>query len=70
MEIDKLREIARTIRKDIIRMTAEAGSGHPGGSLSASDIIAVLYFRVMRHDPKNPAWPERELYSPHRPQVL
>ncbi len=41
-------------------MTAAANSGHPGGSLSCADIVAVLYFRVMRHDPKEPLWPERD----------
>jgi len=61
-EIDSLKEIARTIRRDIIRMTAEAGSGHPGGSLSAADIITALYFKVMRHDPRNPKWSERDRF--------
>src|SRR3990167_8161402 len=60
MDIDKLTEIAKTIRRDIIKMTTEVNSGHPGGSLSAADIIAVLYFKVMRHDPKNPSWPDRD----------
>ncbi len=43
-------------------MLAAAGSGHPGGSLSAADIVACLFFRVMRHDPKNPAWPDRDRF--------
>ena len=43
-------------------MTAAAGSGHPGGSLSAADIIAALYFRVMRHDPHNPQWEDRDRF--------
>src|SRR3989338_4275065 len=51
---------ANEIRKDIIRMLAEAGSGHPGGSLSATDLLTALYFRVLRHDPKNPKWPDRD----------
>lgn len=62
MEIDGLKEIAREIRRDIILMTAEAASGHPGGSLSAADIITALYFKVMRHDPRNPKWPERDRF--------
>lgn len=62
MDIARLREIARNIRKDIILMTAEAASGHPGGSLSAADIIAALYFNVMRHDPRNPKWPDRDRF--------
>lgn len=62
MEIDDLKEIARGIRRDIILMTAEAASGHPGGSLSATDIITALYFNVMRHDPRNPKWPDRDRF--------
>jgi transketolase len=50
------------MRYDIIEMIAEAGSGHPGGSLSAADIIATLYFGVMRHDPARPDWPERDRF--------
>lgn len=61
-DIEELKEKARTIRKDIILMTAEAGSGHPGGSLSAADIIAALYFNVMRHDSARPDWPERDRF--------
>src|SRR3989304_342314 len=62
MDIDKLTETATTIRRDIIKMTTEVNSGHPGGSLSATDIITVLYFKAMRHDPKNPAWPDRDRF--------
>ena len=57
-----LQKIALEIRKDIIRMTAAAGSGHPGGSLSAADIVTALYFCVMRHDPKSPKWPDRDRF--------
>ncbi|MCL4426449.1 MAG: transketolase [Firmicutes bacterium] len=57
-----LEEKARTLRRHIIRMLAEAGSGHPGGSLSAADIVTALYFRVLRLDPRNPAWPERDRF--------
>jgi transketolase len=55
-------EIARKIRVDIIEMLTEAKSGHPGGSLSAADILAVLYFREMRIDPQNPHWPGRDRF--------
>jgi transketolase len=47
-------------RKLILKMLAEAGSGHPGGSLSAIDIITTLYFNEMNHDPKNPRWADRD----------
>lgn len=62
MDIEKLKETARTIRRDIINMIAEANSGHPGGSLSAVEVITSLYFKVMRHDPKNPSWPDRDRF--------
>jgi len=50
------------MRADIVTMIAEAGSGHPGGSLSAADIVAALYFGVMRHKPDNPGWRERDRF--------
>jgi transketolase len=43
-------------------MVAAAGSGHPGGSLSAAEIVAALFFHVMRYDPKNPSWPDRDRF--------
>jgi len=54
--------IAREIRKEVIRMLGKAGSGHPGGSLSAADLLACLYFHVMRQDPKNPRWEDRDRF--------
>ncbi|OPX29046.1 MAG: transketolase [Candidatus Omnitrophica bacterium 4484_171] len=57
-----LKKKANQIRKLIIEMLAAAGSGHPGGSLSSADIIACLYFDVLRYDPKNPSWPERDRF--------
>jgi len=59
---EQLAAKARQIRRNIIRMTAEAQSGHPGGSLSAVEILTALYFREMRVDPGNPAWPERDRF--------
>ncbi len=58
----ELREMAKKLRRHVITMIAQAGSGHPGGSLSAADIITTLYFRVLRHDPKDPQWPERDRF--------
>ena len=58
----KLMGIARRIRADVLRMTTAAGSGHPGGSLSAADIITVLYFHKMKHNPKKPNWAERDRF--------
>jgi transketolase len=53
---------AKTIRRHIISMVGKAGSGHPGGSLSAVEIVAALYFRVMRHNPSNPNWADRDRF--------
>lgn len=53
---------AARMRYDIVEMIAEAGSGHPGGSLSAADIVASLYFGIMQHDPARPDWPERDRF--------
>ena len=61
-KIKFLKSRANEIRKLIIKMLAKAGSGHPGGSLSATDIISCLYFEIMRHDPKNPNWDNRDRF--------
>ena len=57
-----LTDIARQMRAHIIRMLAEAGSGHPGGSLSAADVVASLYFKHMRIDPADPDWEGRDRF--------
>lgn len=57
-----LTEKARVIRSHIIAMLGEAGSGHPGGSLSAADILAVLYFHHMNIDPARPDWEHRDRF--------
>lgn len=61
-KIDFLKDKANTIRKLIIEMLAEAKSGHPGGSLSATEIVTCLYFEVMRHNPEDPDWPDRDKF--------
>ena len=61
-DIDFLREKARDLRIEILKMLAEAGSGHTGGSLSAADIVSALYFYKLRHDPQNPKWRERDRF--------
>ncbi len=61
-DISWLKEKARQLRIEILKMLYQAGSGHTGGSLSAADIVTVLYFSKMRHDPKNPDWPERDRF--------
>ncbi len=59
-EIRELQVRARDIRVTIIEMLAEAKSGHLAGPLGMADIFAALYFRVLKHDPKNPDWAERD----------
>lgn len=53
---------ANTIRKDIISMLEEAGSGHSAGPLGLADILTALYFDIMNIDPKNPEWDERDYF--------
>ncbi len=58
--VSSLEERALQIRREVIRMTYAAGSGHPGGSLSVTDLVAALLFHEMRLDPEHPDWPERD----------
>jgi transketolase len=60
--VAELAKKAHGFRQDILEMTYAAGSGHPGGSLSAIDIITVLYFHSMKTDPSNPNWPDRDRF--------
>jgi transketolase len=60
--IQDLTEKARSLRIEILKMLALAGSGHTGGSLSAADIVTVLYFHTLRHNPRNPQWRERDRF--------
>jgi len=62
MSVKELEQMAVIIRCDIIDMICTAAAGHPGGSLSAADVVTALYFRVMRIDPKNPGWPDRDRF--------
>jgi len=62
MKADALKEKAAVVRRHIIEMLTEAGSGHPGGSLSSVEILVSLYFSHMRHDPARPQWDERDLF--------
>ncbi|MFA7467097.1 MAG: transketolase, partial [Desulfotomaculaceae bacterium] len=61
-KLEQLRAKAREVRRHIITMVGTAGSGHPGGSLSAADIVTALYFEVMRIDPQRIDWPERDRF--------
>lgn len=60
--VPEMQAIAKRMRREIIEMIGAAGSGHPGGSLSAVELVVTLYFDVMRHDPSNPKWPDRDRF--------
>jgi transketolase len=60
--IERLRGIARDLRITDLRMITEAGSGHPGGTLSAADLIAALFFHKLRLRPEEPEWPDRDRF--------
>ena len=62
LDVPELKEMARTIRQDIVKMVHAAGSGHPGGSLSATEIVTALYFNVLNLDPANPKWKGRDRF--------
>jgi transketolase len=59
---ERFRKLANDIRLTVLKMIYEAGSGHPGGSLSAVEIISTLYFDKMRVDPKHPGWGDRDRF--------
>jgi transketolase len=61
-DVEQLQQIAKRTRRHIVEMITAAKSGHPGGSLSAVEILVTLFFDVMRHDPANPGWPERDRF--------
>jgi transketolase len=58
----KLKKTAVQIRKHVLRMIKAGGAGHIGGALSCTDILTALYFKILRVDPQNPAWPERDRF--------
>ncbi len=62
LDLARLRKISSEIREDILMMLSEAGSGHPGGSLSAVEVVVSLFFVKMRHDPSDPLWPDRDRF--------
>ena len=62
MNEQMLKEQAKEIRKDIVTMIGQAKSGHPGGSLSAAEIVTYLYFEEMNVDPANPGWEDRDRF--------
>lgn len=62
LSIEEMEAIAKKLRRHIISMTGKAGSGHPGGSLSAVEIVTTLYFRLLRHKPQDAQWTDRDRF--------
>lgn len=62
LSLEDMKGIARHLRRNIITMIGRAGSGHPGGSLSAVEIVTALYFGELRHDSSNSCWPDRDRF--------
>jgi len=60
VDVNALQDTALTMRREILQTVNQAGSGHPGGSLSSVEIFVTLYFYKMRHNPENPQWDERD----------
>lgn len=60
--VQRLKKVASILRREVIKMIYTANSGHPGGALSAADIVAVLYFHIMRIDSKDPQWEDRDRF--------
>ncbi|HEX77186.1 MAG TPA: transketolase [Dehalococcoidia bacterium] len=58
----ELERLAKSLRRHIITMIGTAGSGHTGGCLSAVEVLVALYFKIMRHRPQDPRWPERDRF--------
>jgi transketolase len=62
LSVPELEALSREVRASVLRVIYEAGSGHPGGSLSSVDIMLTLYFHEMNHDPSDPKWSERDRF--------
>jgi len=61
-EVLELEKAALQVRRNVLRMIKASKAGHAGGALSSADIITALYFKIMRVDPKNPKWPQRDRF--------
>ena len=62
LTVEEMKGVAKRLRRHIISMTGKAGSGHPGGSLSSVEIATALYFKVLRHKPRDPQWADRDRF--------
>jgi len=62
LSLEDMKGVAKRLRRHIVTMIGRAGSGHPGGSLSAVEIVTALYFKVLRHNPSDPCWADRDRF--------
>ena len=62
IDIKSMEERAKVIRRHVVRMLARAGSGHPGSSLSTIDLLVALFYNKLKHNPQQPAWPDRDRF--------
>jgi transketolase len=62
LSIKEMEAVAKRLRRNIVSMIGKAGSGHPGGSLSAVEIITILYYKILRHNPEEPGWVDRDRF--------
>ena len=62
MTIPELQQKAKELRRAVLEMVAQAGSGHPGGALSSADLLTVLYYKYLRVRPQEPRWPDRDRF--------
>jgi transketolase len=62
LDIKSLEDRSKVIRRHVIRMLTKAGSGHPGSSLSTVDLLVALFYSKLRHNPRQPAWPDRDRF--------
>jgi transketolase len=60
--VAEMEAMAKKLRRHIVTMVGKAGSGHPGGSLSAVEIVTALYFKLLHHKPLDPQWPDRDRF--------
>jgi len=62
LSLEEMAAMAKKLRRHVIKMTGKAGSGHPGGSLSAAEIVTAFYFKYLRHNPADPCWEDRDRF--------
>jgi transketolase len=62
LSLEEMGQMAKKLRRHVLTMTSRVGSGHPGGSLSAADILTALFFKGLRHRPHDPHWPDRDRF--------